>query len=134
MTALHALFDAVPNTDVNGGMAAIMDTAIGPIVTNANGRYLKLGNGLILQWGTRSMTTSLTTSNFFGSSSGTTYYKDEYQTLPYTMPSASYSAWANSSGSCTRVNDDRSTTQIRILVFNNSNAAKVVEWYVLGVY
>jgi hypothetical protein len=72
MAALHAKFSAVPTTDVNGGMSALFDTAI----TTGVG-WIQFGDGTMICWGgwATSSGTAGTNTNFFGTTSGTTYYR-----------------------------------------------------------
>jgi hypothetical protein len=84
MTALHALFPAVPNNDVNGGMSAMMDTAISKLIASGNSFSFTLGNGLLIQFGRE----TVNINNLFNSNIGTYGWSLYYGTKSVNFPVA----------------------------------------------
>lgn len=114
--------------------AARANTFAEGTIVDSGDEYLKFSDGTFIQWGNASFSNNSTVSNYFGSTSGTSYYGNYTLTFPIafyagTIPnvfpsdsSSSYSASAQS------VNNAQATLQI----IGGGAGSHVVKWLAIG--
>jgi hypothetical protein len=102
--------------------------------SNAHGSYVKFADGTMICQGSDTKTTSAVQSNFYGSTSGNTYYASQTITLPEAYIDSNYAAMAATTirGVVSTVYD-HTQNNFKVEVRHSTNAAVVpFRWMTIG--
>jgi len=106
---------------------------------DATNGYIKFSNGVILQWGNadNSGDSPHSVSNWFGTSSGTSYYKDATVVFPLSSAAGGYKAIPRIISSdkyfgCSRVQSP-TVDGFVARVFGGGGISTTVDWFSIGV-
>lgn len=101
---------------------------------NGNGIWHIDRGGEMLCRGASSVTASSTTSNFYGSSSGTSYYGNATVTYPVPFASVDSVLVTNNGSSCPASAQTITTTNFALQAFQPSSSTTSVSWATIGRY